>query len=346
MVRAEPDGQVLDPVDLGRPAVADRGQDVAVGHVGRGLAHPLTQARAGPAARDVYLSLWTRTPSGVRRLGAPSPLMPARGICHDLARPCPDDDPDEPDAAARAARADGADPLPPAPGRTPEHGGALRGEGQPAPGAAPRAGGGGVELRRGQPGRGTGLPRRRRPRGRPRLLQPDQAPRRHRHGGRARRPAVRRGLAGGDPQGRRGRAGDGGAVPHRDVGQRLGLAAVAQVRLLHVRGRRGAPPRRRSSGSTPPASPSTSAPSSATRPPGTRRSRPRRGSSPPCGRPVCSPGCSTSAAASRPRSREAHRLSTRTALRSGGRCASVSGRVARGRSSSPGGRSSPTRGDS
>ena len=132
VVGAEPDGQVLDPVDLGRPAVPDRGQDVAVGHVGRGLAHPLTQARAGPAAREVYLSLWTRTPCGVRRLGAPSPLMPARGICHDLARPCPDD----PDAAARAARADGADPLPPAPGRTAEHGGALRGEGQPAPRAA------------------------------------------------------------------------------------------------------------------------------------------------------------------------------------------------------------------
>ena len=66
--------------------------------------------------------------------------------------------------AARAARADGADALPPASGRAPEHGGALRSEGQPAPGAAPRAGRGGVELRRRQPGRGTGLPRCRRSR--------------------------------------------------------------------------------------------------------------------------------------------------------------------------------------
>ena len=114
----------------------------------------------------------------------------------------------------------------------------------PHPVLLARAGGGGVELRRGQPGRGTGVPRRRRPRRPTSCTQPDQAPRRHRLGGRAGRPAVRRGLAGGDPQGRRGRAGDGRAVPDRDVRQRLRLAAVAQVRLLHVRGRRGAPPRR------------------------------------------------------------------------------------------------------
>ena len=157
-------------------------------------------------------------------------------------------------------------------------------------------------------------------RGRPRLLQPGQAPRRRRRGGRARRPAVRRRLAGGDPQGRRGRARDGRAVPDRHLRR--------AARTGRCRASTAAPPPRPSrcsasppgSGSTPPASPSTSAPSSATRRRGTRRSRPSaRIFAAAARRPVCGPGCSTSAAASRPRSRAARPLSRRTAPRSGGR---------------------------
>ncbi len=44
MVRAEPDRQVLDAVDLRGPVLAYGRQDVVVGHVQRGLAHPPSQA--------------------------------------------------------------------------------------------------------------------------------------------------------------------------------------------------------------------------------------------------------------------------------------------------------------
>ena len=124
------------------------------------------------------------------------------------------------------------------------HGRALRREGQPAPAAARRAGRRRVPLRRRQPGRGPRRARRRRDARRARLLQPGQAARPRRRGSGTRRAALRRGLPERGREGRRGRTRQRGALPAGDLRRGLRLAAVAQVRLLHLRGRRGAHPRR------------------------------------------------------------------------------------------------------
>ena len=67
---------------------------------------------------------------------------------------------------------------------------------------------------------------------RPRVLQPGQAPRRHRVRRRARRPPVRRRQPRGDREGRRRRSRRVGALPAGHLGRGLRLAALAQVRLL------------------------------------------------------------------------------------------------------------------
>ena len=128
----------------------------------------------------------------------------------------------------------------------------LRGQGQPAPGAAARAG------RR--PAAGSTSPARprcgprstRAPGIRPRVLQPGHAARPPRRGVRARRAAVRRRLRRRGRQGRRGRARRrrcSCGIVTSGVG--LGLAAVAQVRLLRRRGGRAARARPARSGLDP-----------------------------------------------------------------------------------------------
>ena len=238
---------------------------------------------------------------------------PARARCdrHRPAHAAPARRRDDP--AARAARADGRDPVPAAVGGASGHVGALRREGQPAPGPAARPRRGRGQLRRRQPGRGARLSRGRRPARRPRLLQPDQAARRHPRVRRARRAPVRRRLARGDPQGRGRGPRHLGAVPHRHVRQRLGLAALAQVRLLDRRGR-DRPAARRGAGPRPgrgvlPRRLPAARPVGLGRPDrgvltGLRRAAPRAG---------CRRGCSTWAAASRPRWRAARPRSTPTA---------------------------------
>ncbi len=146
------------------------------------------------------------------------------------------------DALPRAGRARRRRPLRGADRGASRDGGALRGEGQPRPTAARRAGRGRLPLRRGQPGRGARGDQRGWARGRRRLLQPGQAPRPHRRGRGPRGAPVRRGLDAGGPQGRRGRPGHGRPVPPGHLRRRLGLAALPQVRLLGRRGRRGAHP--------------------------------------------------------------------------------------------------------
>ena len=123
--------------------------------------------------------------------------------------------------------------------RAARHGGALRGEGQPAPRAAHRAGGGRVPLRRGQSGGGAGGPRRRRQPRIARLLQPGQAPRPRRRGGTARGAPVRGRLA------RRGREGrPGGARAARCC---AGSPPPARGRTGRSRASTAAPPTRPSS---------------------------------------------------------------------------------------------------
>ena len=114
----------------------------------------------------------------------------------------------------------------------------------------------------------------------PRALQPGLASRPPRGGRRARRAAVRRRLPWRGPQARRGRPGQRRAVPAGHLRRGVRLAAVAQVRVLRRRGRRGAHPRRATSASSRPASASTSARSSATRRPGAADRTPPPGCSP------------------------------------------------------------------
>ena len=133
--------------------------------------------------------------------------------------------------------------------RAARHRGALRGQGQPAPAAARRAGRRRLPLRRGQPGRGA-----RRAAGRCRARTTSSTPTRSSAATTSPRPPalgvrlfVVDSLAE-IAQGRRGGAGQPGAVPPGHLRRGVGLAAVPQVRLLDLRGRRDADRRRTSSG--------------------------------------------------------------------------------------------------
>ena len=231
-------------------------------------------------------------------------------------------------------------------GRTPEHGGALRGEGQPATRCCSRAlVAAGSRFDVASPAEVT------------RLLEagarPDDLvysnPIKRRADIVVRGAAGRRGCSSSTRPRRPSKVaeaapGDGGAVPHRHVGQRLGLAAVAQVRLLPVRGRpvllrsprpRARPGRRVLPRRLPAARPVA---------PGTRRSRPRPGSSPRCGEDGLQPwlldlggGFPAALEGGAPPLAGVRRRDRAVAAHA------TSGRVARGRSSSPAGRSSPTR---
>ena len=193
----------------------------------------------------------------------------------------------------------------------------------------------GLPVRRGQPGRDHRRPDGRRRAGRPRLLQPGQAARGRPVRRPARRRAVRRRLPRRGRQGRRGGARRRRAVPAGHLGRRVGLAAVAQVRLLDRRGRRD--PARR--GAARPAGRRGLLPRRlpAARPRGLGRpdrARPPR-SSRRCARTGSTRGCSTSAAASRPGSTTAARHRRRTAPRSSGTWPPRSATAGRPRSPSP-----------
>ena len=119
-----------------------------------------------------------------------------------IARSCPY----PPHAVPRLRRGLRRRDLPPAGGGAARNRAALRGEGQPRPDPAGGAGGVGLPVRRGQPGRDHRRLDGRRRAGRPRLLQPGEAARGRAVRGPARRGPVRRRLPRRGRQGRRGRA--------------------------------------------------------------------------------------------------------------------------------------------
>ena len=262
-------------------------------------------------------------------------LLPVRGdggrSRDSIARSCPH----PPHAVPRLRRAVRRHDLPPAGGGAARHRAALRGQGQPRPGPAGGTGRLGLPVRRGQPGRDHRRPDGRRRSGRPRLLQPGEAAR-----GRAvrrppRRGPVRRRLPRRGRQGRRGRARQRRAVPAGHLGRRVGLAAVAQVRLLDRRG--GRDPARRCSARAarrrhllprrlPAARPRGVGRARSVRPPRSSRRSARTDST---------RGCSTSVAASRPGSTMAARHRRRTAPRSTGTWPPPSATAGRPRSPSP-----------
>ena len=133
------------------------------------------------------------------------------------------------------------------PGRgAPRHGGALRRQGQPAPLPARRAGGGRVPLRRRQPGRGPGP--RSTPAAGPDALVYSNPVKRRDHVVEAAALGVRLFVVDSLDEVQKvaeAAPGSAGAVPAGHLGRGIGLAAVAQVRLLDRRGRRDPHPGRR-----------------------------------------------------------------------------------------------------